>query len=436
MNIFLKELSFNLKSNKLLNLFFIIQISLFLILTSLSAIVSKNFDNHRDDFERYFKEKNVISILDIPEAFDSLFDKQNIEENIIDLNRAYTSLNQGENDKYILSITQDITLSFIKNSQPILELSNNSGHPDQYDESSVVLYPSMRVNQNFFKYFNINISQGDLFSLDDYSYNHQKPIPLILGSNWNGILNVGDTIIPNPEFHSYPIYVDEDHSYIIKGILDKDVYFNDSNNIISLNNQILIPGGIINSSQTNNENIARNLSQIFSGNIIQDKNSNYNNMIWTSTVNNKTFSDYFQSIDKSENLEISYQDIKKISTISSMILGLVLIFSIISITSSFAKKIEKNRTRYSIHLAQGARYQSVILFILSDLIFILICSLVLSYISVFIMKFILAFSSATMLNILSINIIISIIILFIAYISALFLIKNMSISKFIRGIQI
>lgn len=90
------------------------------------------------------------------------------------------------------------------------------------DISYVTPLKAIQIGQSASDFFNLskNISSGKYFSSGDYIYTHDKNIPILLGSDYKGIYNIGDSM----EF-----------SYLLTDFIGEVIGFMDQNESVSSN---------------------------------------------------------------------------------------------------------------------------------------------------------------------------------------------------------
>lgn len=102
---------------------------------------------------------------------------------------------------------------------------------DYSSEEISDIYRSIQVNPNFFKYFDIKLSEGKFFNDDDYILDDN--IPILMGSDYKDFCLIGES------FDLY--YMGATLPCTIVGFIEENSYINNGQEIEYLNNQIILP---------------------------------------------------------------------------------------------------------------------------------------------------------------------------------------------------
>lgn len=102
---------------------------------------------------------------------------------------------------------------------------------DYNDEEAKNIYQSIQVNPEFFRYFDIHLSEGEMFCDDDYTLDEN--IPLLMGSDYKGVCTIGE------DFELY--YLGTVLHCTITGFVEENSYINSGEEIEYLNNLIILP---------------------------------------------------------------------------------------------------------------------------------------------------------------------------------------------------
>lgn len=92
---------------------------------------------------------------------------------------------------------------------------------------------SVQIGQNVIEDFDFKLENGRLFTNDDYILNDRKDIPIILGSAYNEVWNIGTRFIGN--------YLYDTYSFYVVGILEKETEIDISTKHFLLDNYIIMP---------------------------------------------------------------------------------------------------------------------------------------------------------------------------------------------------
>ncbi|MFB6365958.1 ABC transporter ATP-binding protein [Paenibacillus elgii] len=184
-----------LKQNKLLNMMLIaasiIFGSLLLILT-----ININQANVEVGVTNNFKDKNLYQISDnlYNEKEKGFFTNPN---SIKILNDFSNQVNAVPAFKYYNGVEQPIDITNFEG-DPIFDAYYESGRNQparKIGDKSYRFIKSVQLNQTVFDLNQVQFSQGEAFKEDAYVFNANKDtIPIILGSDYNGIYKVGDSL--------------------------------------------------------------------------------------------------------------------------------------------------------------------------------------------------------------------------------------------------
>ncbi len=91
----------------------------------------------------------------------------------------------------------------------------------------------MQINENIIRDYNLSVSQGKLFSPNDYKYGKGSTIPILLGSYYSTIYNLGDVFCFN--------YLFDEYTFEVIGYLREGNIIELGDNIIPLDKYIIMP---------------------------------------------------------------------------------------------------------------------------------------------------------------------------------------------------
>ncbi len=117
------------------------------------------------------------------------------------------------------------------------------GYEGGYDNYSISTYngstyytvKTIQVSEKFFSIFSIELSEGQMFTADDYEYRKDKTIPVLLGSAYQELFSIGDIFTGN--------YMSETMTFEIAGFLKENSFFfnKSSNSFVSCERYIIMP---------------------------------------------------------------------------------------------------------------------------------------------------------------------------------------------------
>lgn len=117
----------------------------------------------------------------------------------------------GKNFNYLAMFNQPIMIKDFSNK--LSEIPINS-HPFYNGEPWKEL-PSFQINQHAHEYFNISVSFGRVFNEADFE--NKRNLPVLIGSNYADIFNVGDQI--EAQFYSIDVVLE------VVGIIQKTLLY-------------------------------------------------------------------------------------------------------------------------------------------------------------------------------------------------------------------
>ena len=361
MKIISNEIKINFFKSKYLSVIFILHLAL---IFTLIGVLSMNIFTHSSsytDFYNIFKDNQVSNIVDVggTEIYSEKMNLDNIE-NISglyhDLDSNYTRIGQ---------IVSQLNSKFDSSKVEFMDIDSN--RINSYEGLGTVPYKSLRVNNNFFDLYQIEIADGKGFPVD-YTYKLGETIPVLLGNAYKEHYQVGDTFLG--DYFLFP----KDSTFKIIGFLEDDAtYFNLNLGAYgSLENYILVPDVEINEDNSyRNEVIIANYAQrIPSVYLSNTDNSDDIKQV----VKQYDLSSMYRVDNQKYVVDKIYQDSKNLT--STMLLAFIALslFSLVIITMNCFRKISMNFERYAIHLANGASKKDITKLILCDLIIILVIS--------------------------------------------------------------
>ena len=93
--------------------------------------------------------------------------------------------------------------------------------------------PNLQLSLNAFEAFHLKVTEGRLFTEDDYTLDREQAIPIILGEEYKQVFRIGDEIEYNDGEYS--------DMAVVVGFLERNSGYSEWNNYISLDRTILSP---------------------------------------------------------------------------------------------------------------------------------------------------------------------------------------------------
>lgn len=253
--------------------------------------------------------------------------------------------------------------NYIVMSRQIVSVENKKWPKNQLidygDDEETDIYNSIQVNSEFFRYFDINLSKGKIFSDDDYFLDEN--IPLLMGSDYKDVCSIGEN------FDLY--YLGTVLRCTIIGFIEKNSYINNGNEIEYLNDLIILPS----------LELEDDYDRGFALRLYLDKTSGY---IQTdkkiSAIQNELTKQCISSdilpftIEGCNGFYLSMWGLEgeKLRSVFLSMLILVCMTTVICASLNFSLKIRHFKKKYAILIANGIKRQSIVLSIISE-IFIL-----------------------------------------------------------------
>ena len=224
----IKEVYYYFSNNKIRVLVLICQISILFVLMGTFNAFSREIYQDKDTVAKLYEDKAIYQLLDgyyEQDKFNSFIEKEN---SLTLLKNFYNELCVAKNFNYLAMFNQPIMIKDFSNK--LSEIPINS-HPFYNGEPWKEL-PSFQINQHAHEYFNISVSFGRVFNEADFE--NKRNLPVLIGSNYADIFNVGDQI--EAQFYSIDVVLE------VVGIIQKDtfVYFNGEPEFY-LDNYVIIP---------------------------------------------------------------------------------------------------------------------------------------------------------------------------------------------------
>lgn len=145
-------------------------------------------------------------------------------DNVLLLKKFYEWEKNNNMWKYIIANRQNV--SFVDK-----ELNEVFEYGYEARQRTEGVYKSIQINNEFFKHFSLNVSEGRGFLKEDYIY--KDLMPIILGDEYKGIFRL------NEKFSIY--YLGIKLNCEVVGFLDKNSYFNNGNDLELLDYYIVLP---------------------------------------------------------------------------------------------------------------------------------------------------------------------------------------------------
>lgn len=234
------------------------------------------------------------------------------------------------------------------------------------DEGLCIL-KSIQVNQRFFQYFDISLSEGELFQDTDYLLD--EDVPVLMGSAYRDVCSVGE------RFDLY--YLGRSVPCSVSGFVDESCYINNGEDVEYLNNFILFPS--LELTTVDDAYFALKLYLDKTSGYIQtdDDPGNMQNKITEACVGLDLLP-YTMEGCNSFYLSMWGLEGKELQKIFLSMLVLVCITTVVCVSLNYGLKIRHLKKIYAVHIANGASRKSVVLSILLEILLLNATAMVLA----------------------------------------------------------
>ena len=363
--------------NKFLSLVLIIQ--LICIFVGLYNIIDYNqkIIYLSDKIEKAYTNRSIYRF-----ATDDInyVDYYNNPQEVLDMVKDFS-----ESNEYTFTITAPSWLEVkVFNGFRKFEYANAKNTPyETLDKEQYTVVNSFLVNENSFSTYDVQLDEGRFFTKDEYYSLIDGVLPVILGSDYKGTLNIGDKI----EYY----YGKKFFEGKVVGILKKNetmpIKYDDTNtrangnvspNDYKLNNSIIVPFGnnvklneilasqamyhnffIFNSSKYTKEEEREILEKVES---IYEKTTGIKQSV-------KSFDKVItKELDKYKNMKDSYS----LATI------IAILFSTVTIIVAMLNSIDKRKKEFGVYIFSGATKKDIIKVVFFQMILIVILAFFIS----------------------------------------------------------
>lgn len=221
MNMIVKEVKENLQRKKALTLFIMLGVMMFLITATILVQSYMNIQ-HKDATVSSFKGLNVYKLSDTLTE-DRDFQAYLNEPDALDrIKQLYNYLEEELNDRFIYVFDQSIAIPTESGEiEKKFLVGYEDGSPNPvFKEEDGKLYGTVKavqINKQALDMFPLSLSEGTTFSSGDfYHKNKDGIIPILLGSDYADVYEVGDTFNGRHLFKEF--------QFEIKGFLHADSF--------------------------------------------------------------------------------------------------------------------------------------------------------------------------------------------------------------------
>lgn len=261
--------------------------------------------------------------------------------------------------------------------QPLLMVDSSVDLPDYFgytyeagitDDEFSNQIKSIQLSQSVLDEFGIGVEDNYFFNSDDYIFDREKPVAVILGNDYKPFYSVGDTFTAD--------FLAERLEFVVKGFFVDHALLPAEYDLIDLNRYMAIP--LFSDFKIEQDALICKALKFDSvnGNIVtKDSTLNVQEELNKLSVKNGTFS---FSVNQWEGEKInSYKTISdENAKILFYISTLMIIISALSFSVLFTQRVYRNRAIYSIYLISGYSQKHILSSILIEELIVLVSSLV------------------------------------------------------------
>ncbi len=257
------------------------------------------------------------------------------------------------------------------------------------DENSVrCLY----VSPNFYEVEDYRVIEGRDFTAEDMPYVAGKPRPVLLGYKYRGVYEIGEIIDLDPVYYSNFKYKSITQLEVI-GFLAEDttVISRNGKEIYDLDNYVVYPDYFIPIEEWDNYSEKELLGSInrdynyawgFVKIMFTEEDEAEGLIEWRQALDNFSgMGPYWTIIDREYSMERLQSRTEALTSFYAEITAVLMFFAVVTVLISIANRVSRNMKDYAIHIAIGATKKSAVLFIISEMSIILLCSIILGMFS-------------------------------------------------------
>lgn len=377
MQIFL-EVKESLFKRKIFSVLIFLQVLLLLIFMSALFLYYSKVDIKTKSFYAQYEDMSIYQLS------DNLFDKREDEyfSNINELNNLkqfYNKLQNNDGFIYLNTTLQPIGILNFRGRDIHLQGYEDGFSFPSYEKQNGTyeVVKSIQINENVLSNFELSMKEGTIFKKDNFIYKIGDNIPVILGSDYQNIYQIGDLIELD--------YINRTMQGKIIGILETNSTLPVKNDVdFSLDRYVLLPEFRIDHSPVNKEDTLfqqRHYLHLINGQLFSNKNKleirNLMNDISVAT----NFYDLTIIGANSLGIDLMFSMIKQNKNLLTIFTIILFFFCIISISISLIMKWNINVKKYLIHLISGATINRILCYVFTEIFGIILLSL--SFIFIF-----------------------------------------------------
>ncbi len=243
------------------------------------------------------------------------------------------------------------------------------------------------VTPNFYEVEDYRVIEGRDFVAEDMPYVDGKPRPVLLGYKYRGVYELGEILDLDSVYYSDFKRKAVTQLEVI-GFLAEDttVISRNGQEIYDLDNYIVYPEYIIPikewdnySEKVVNESVSRhyNYAWGFTKIMFTEEDEAEGLIEWRQALDDfSALGPYWSIIDREYSMERIQSRTEALTSFYEEITAVLMFFAVVTVLISIANRVSRNMKDYAIHIAIGATKKSAVLFIISEMSIILLCSTV------------------------------------------------------------
>lgn len=246
-------------------------------------------------------------------------------------------------------------------------------------------YSSIQVNDVSLHRSAIDLTEGRFFNEEEYLYEDEKQLPVLIGADFKSYLDIGDEINIS--------YLNREIDFVVVGILDEDSYIVDRNHsTVFLNKHFVLPAiDIVDDFNGVGRTFQQRVYLQHTNGIIYSDLTAIAIVDKIQRLSNELGIEPHYILLNVPNINLLGLETRAIVVIFSIISTLLLIVSIIITMLNLLSKTDIMMRNYAIHYISGARKRTLGSFIMLEMIF----SFVLGLLMVFLSQYFLFMSNPT-----------------------------------------
>lgn len=201
-----------LKANAMFYVLSVCVLTAFLGMMGIFFMLQNATVARESQIKNVYEGKRLYTIVDNFYNGDEFYEFRQYSENIDYLGRFYNALVVSQNLKFISIFNQAIP---IKNFQGDEQFYYNSQAFINEHKDVPVNVKAMQLNSAVSELYQLSVARGASFDWREVDYG-SNTLPVILGSNYDGVYNIGDTFMGN--------YYGRDMSFKVIGILEANTF--------------------------------------------------------------------------------------------------------------------------------------------------------------------------------------------------------------------